>query len=154
MPEDARYPGFARLGLGGLADLPDHQRVGGGPVGVQYRQRPVVPHNLQRQHVTVERQRAVKITNLEIDTEEPGRLWRVVCHHLLLPGQAAAQSTTGGRKSPRPVERLPLWRRFAGSARSRPTALRRRVGVSAAPWHRAITLSRTLMSWLERRAGV
>src|SRR5689334_15478849 len=73
-PEDARYPGFARFMPGGVADLPDHQRVGRDPVAVQHRQRAVVPHNLQRQHVTVKRQRAVKVTNLQIDTEEPGQL--------------------------------------------------------------------------------
>ena len=56
---------------GGLIDLPDHQRVGRDPVAVQHRQRAVVPRNLQRQHVTVKRQRAVKVTNLQIDTEEP-----------------------------------------------------------------------------------
>jgi hypothetical protein len=106
-PEDARYPGFAHIVPGGLADLPDHQRVGGGPVAVQYRQRAVVLHNLQRQHVTVERQRAVKVTSLQMDTEEPGRLWCVACHHLLLPGQEGVQSTTGSRESPRPVGRLP-----------------------------------------------
>ena len=91
MPEDARYPGFARSVPGGLADLPDHQRVSG-PAAVQYRQCAVVPHNLQRQQVTVERQRAVKVTNLQIDTEEPGQRWCVVCHHLLIPGQAGAHS--------------------------------------------------------------
>ena len=64
MPEDARHPGFAHIVPGGLADLPDHQRIGGGPMGVQHRQRAIVPHNLQRQHVTVERQRALKVTNL------------------------------------------------------------------------------------------
>jgi hypothetical protein len=56
---------------GGRADLPDHQRIGGDPVAVQHRQRAVVPHNPQRQHVTVKRQRAVKVTNLEIDTKSP-----------------------------------------------------------------------------------
>ena len=73
-PEDTRYPGFAHLVPGGRADLPDHQRVGEGPVAVQYRQPAVVPHNLQPQHVTVERQRAVQVTSLQVDTEEPGRL--------------------------------------------------------------------------------
>jgi len=40
-------------------------------VTVKYRQRAVAPYNLQRQHVTVERQRAVKVTNLLVGTEEP-----------------------------------------------------------------------------------
>jgi hypothetical protein len=80
-------------------------------MAVQYRQRAVVPHNLQPQHVTVERQRPVKVTNLQIDTEEPRRLWCVIYHHLLIPGQAAVQSTTGGMKPARPTAAFALGRR-------------------------------------------
>jgi len=66
---------------------------------VQYRERAVVPRNLQRQHVTVKRQRAVKVTNLQIDTEEPGQLRCVACRHLLIPGHVTT-IPSGGAVAP------------------------------------------------------
>ena len=68
-PVDTGYHGFALSVPGGPADPPDIQRVGRGPVTVKYRKRAVAPHNLQRQHVRVKRQRAVKVTTLLIGTE-------------------------------------------------------------------------------------
>jgi hypothetical protein len=54
--EDTRHPGLVQAPRGFCADLPDNQRVGGLDRAVQYGERAVVPFNLQRKHVTVERQ--------------------------------------------------------------------------------------------------
>jgi hypothetical protein len=62
-PEDARYPGFAHIMPGGLPISRITSELAGARWPCSTRQRAVVPHDLQRQHVTVERQRAVKVTN-------------------------------------------------------------------------------------------
>jgi hypothetical protein len=54
--EHARHPGLVQAARGFCGDFPDYQGVGGLDRAVQHRERAVVPVNLQRQHVTVERQ--------------------------------------------------------------------------------------------------